>query len=169
MPNTMNTVTVLKIAMPETIHPAIADALEGMLRSPEDVFRAAIDEVNTELESKAYSGEDSGEGRKVKPDFSQKSKSSVTLRIGAKKSTMTVRASMSQTCKVSDSGASRLLALNERFDAIAEMLCAVHECRLPSGITGWVRENIEVDPVREAAAAKANATTAPAPAPANIG
>lgn len=157
----MNTITVIRIGMPETIHPAITTALEEMLRSPEDVFQAAVDNVNAELEAKAESGEDTSENRKAKPDFTQKSKSSVTLRIGAKKSTMTVRASMQQTCKVSDSGASRLLALNERFDGIAEMLCAVRECRLPSGITGWVRENVEVNAAL-AEAAKAKAETTPA-------
>lgn len=129
-------------------HPALAEACREMKRSPKAVLEAAVLEVNNFLADndgvKGVCRETGGKG-------------SVTWASTSKATTCTVKGSSGKTFKMPATAAATLLALNERLDAVAEMLCAVEEVKLPSGIRDWIRNEIP---------AETEATPTPAATPA---
>jgi hypothetical protein len=128
-------------------HPALAEACRDMKRSPKLVLEAAVLEVNNFLADndgvKGVCKETGGSG-------------SVSWKSTTKATTCTVKGSSGKSFKMPATAAATLLALNERLDAVAEMLCAVDEVKLPAGIREWIRDTIPADAEKPA--------TQPAPA-----
>jgi hypothetical protein len=75
---------------------------------------------------------------------------------GTKGATVTVSGAAGRKVKMPATGASTLLALNERLESVREMFCRVADCELPSGLRQWIRT---AAPEVEAAAAEAPVET----------
>lgn len=125
------TVGSVKFGLDE-FHPAIDAAITAMKRNPNSVRVAMLAEVNEYVEANEGSEAVKETGGKGKVSYTETKKGQ----------SVTVSGSAGRKVKMPATGASTLLALNERLEAVREMFCRVDAVELPAGIRNWIRENV---------------------------